>query len=100
MTLLPSLHPFSPRLQVSIPIFEQSYGGSAADARASLKGSFVVFPYNGVGSPQYDSMHGRLRARYPTPAPPCGTTAVVTDDDGNAIDLQDHDTNPGYVYAC
>ena len=76
--------------------FELSYGGTAADATASLKGSFVVGAYNGVGSPAYNSLHSRLRARYPTPAPSCGATPAVTDDDGHAIDLQDHDTDPTY----
>jgi hypothetical protein len=92
--LLPLYAPSSsPHAQGREAEFNIGYGGTVAEARAALKGSFIVNAYNGVGSRPYDSLLGRLRTRYPTPAPPCGAAAAVTDDDGNAIDLRDHDSD-------
>ena len=60
----------------------------------------MVDAYNGVGTAAYKRLQARLRARYPAPAPACGFKAAIEDDDGNSIDLVDHDTLPATAPKC
>ena len=76
---------------------------NASQARKALAGSFTIEASSGAGSAPYRGLQRRLRAKYPSsPTPTCGasSTAAWQDDDGHAIDLQDHDDDPSTPPVC
>ena len=76
---------------------------NASQARKALAGSFTIEASSGAGSAPYRGLQRRLRAKYPSsPTPTCGasSTAAWQDDDGHAIDLQDHDDDPATPPVC